>query len=223
MKRTLMRRLIHLLFRSTQFIRHSLGRWKYNSGRLQNGPEQLRMQKGVPESVEDWEEEQEHLQAEAKREDDESHGRYADWKQHYEAVMIASVIQEIFYEFSDYELEFFRDHVIAELESDHIFADRVVSFVAHDSARFSKWNLIAELEMHSELCKAFAFMYNRLMSYVSKDNSNLRLEAIGYNYKRITNRSFLDGYEYEVRRRFAESLELELPKDNKPRTKRAKI
>lgn len=135
--------------------------------------------------------------------------------------LMGDTIKEFFNELSSDELEYFRDFLIDELDKNRVVLSQVSDLIYLEHVESKTWNAVKEIEMHCEISQAFAFFYNKMRSIPSTENG---FKAIMLFLSQPNlNEMFLDGYDYETKKRFAEELEVELPNKDGPRHKRTKI
>ena len=130
-------------------------------------------------------------------------------------------IKEFFDDLSSDELEYFRDFLIDELEKNRVVLSQVSELVYLDHVEPETSGAEKQIEMHCEISQAFAFFYNKMRSIPSTENG---IKAIMLFLSQPNlNEMFLNGYDYEIKKRFAEELEVELPNNDGPKQKRTKI
>ena len=147
--------------------------------------------------------------------------KYEEWSKKRNDDLVSETINGIFDEMEPYELEYFRDFCMRELIKKNVLLSQISRLIFMHEALPGDIDTEAEIGMHCEISHEFSFFYNKMCSIPKSENGFRAIELFLSNEK--LNELFLDGYEYEVRKRFANDLEIELPNHDKPKPKRIKI
>ena len=128
------------------------------------------------------------------------------------------ILKHVFELMEDYELDYFVEHCLEEskLNMNMVWDAARLAVVV----KYGREDMDLEIELNSCTSKLFAFMFNKFSQYVWKGD---------YEFEQVLDiepyfKSDLEPiYQYEIKRRFAESLDKELIKHDRPTPKRVKI
>lgn len=149
-------------------------------------------------------------------------------KYHREAMLVrARYFRELMEKMEDYELLHFDDICMVELTwgKGVLNSIRQLLKIVESEDVFNEYDI--EFEMRSATSKSFTFLFSKFRNQSSfmtvEDTYDYDMwytcETIYSDY----DSELIEAYGYEVKRRFAESLEKELEKHDKPATRRVKI
>ena len=173
----------------------------------------------------DWDDYASKKEIEEKKKKEEDHElaqKYSEWQKVAETNARMQTIRSMFEDMNQHQLEYFGEQCISEFEENPYTIMYVAKIVSELHNSLQAAEIEVELQMHCETNQVFGFIFNHIFGAVCKDTFP-SFAAKTFRYENGLNEEFMEGYYYETKRRFAEALEAELEKHDKPAPKRVKI
>lgn len=161
-----------------------------------------------------------------KEEDAEDEGdiftKYNDWQRAMAMQRRNETLRSMFEGLKQHQLDYFEQYCISEFQQNPYTVSYIVRMIADSQETINVAEIDVELQMHCETNQVFAFVFNLLFEAISNELYPA-LAAKAFLYDNGLNEELIQAFDYEIKRRFAKSLEIDLPKHDKPKQKRTKI